>query len=238
MKFNIDSRGGSPADENAPVFVWNAMELASYAGPLGENRATTWSGYFMYGALPLYLLAFAAAESWFPGLYRAWADLVLPLAEFAGSLTPRTVRITEQLISNGYPERAEFAMHAIAMSRAIVLPFVLSVLVAVFVAVARTQRTPFVAVCTRKTRMHYLLLSFGIPVVMFLFMLTSELAMGEDFGDTSYWWNMDDYHRGNYAIFYEGIAAMWIGFSSFVIVYAPVLGLRTHFHIVEKEPEY
>lgn len=220
-----------------PAFVWSAMELASYARPLGENRATTWSGYFMYGVLPLYLIAFAAAESWFPGLYRAWAGLVLPLAEFAGSLTPRTGRITEQLISNGYSERAKFAMHAIAMSRAIVLPFVLSALVAVFVAVARTQRTPFVAACTRKTRMHYLLLCFGLPVVMFLCMLPSELDMGEDFHEHPHWWNMDDYHRGNFAVLYEMIATMWIALCSFVIVYAPVLGFRTHFHIVEKEPE-
>ena len=236
MKFNTDSRGGSPADENAPVFVRSSMELGYCGVPLHANRVTKWCLYFIYGALPLYMGAFAVAESWFPGLYRAWADWVLPLAEFVGSLTPRTGRITEQLISHGYPERAEFAFHAIAMSRAITLPFALSVFAAIFVFIARTQKTPLVVACTRKTRTRCFLYCFGMPVVAFLCMLPSELLMGEEFQAATY--RIYNYHRGNYAILFEMIAALWVAGCLFFMVYAPVLGLRTHFHIVEKEPEY
>lgn len=231
------SGGASMADENAPVFVRSSMELGYCGVSLHTNWVTKACLYFIYGALPLYMGAFTIAESWFPGLYRAWADWVLPLAEFVGSLTPRTGRITEQLISHGYHERAEFALHAIGMSRAITLPYALSAFVAIFVFIARTNKTPLVVACTRKTRTHCLLHYFGMPFVAFLCMLPSELLMGESFYSPASVGGVTSYHQGKSAILFEMIAAFWVAGCLFFMVYAPVLGIRTHFHIVEEASE-
>ena len=235
MKSRIDSRGGNPANANAPVFVRSAeVFFRSHTKPFRANRGTDWCFYFTGVTMPLYLFAFAAAEAWLPGLYRAWVELFLPLTEYVGSLTPRAGEKAEWLIANGYPERAEFAKHAIAMSRVLVLPSVVGALVAFFASIAKTQKTRLVVACTRKTRTLVFLVGFCGLVIFPMLALSSEWFVDEFGVGRGYF--LFIYHRFNTAVAGDMIFACFAVLFLWVLS-AMVVTVRTHFHIVEKEPE-
>ena len=224
------------ADENAPVFVRDFPEFVAQIKPIAGNRITKRCVRLFSWVMALYMVAFAAAESWLPGLYRAWVNLFLPLAEFVGSLTPRAGRITGDLISHGYPERAEFALHAIAMSRVLVLPVFVSVLAAPLFYVIRAPKTHLVVACTRATPTRIFLFAIGGSVITLCIIFAAEF-WGEDFQPSSHFFAMGNYHRSNVALAVDmGVAAVY-GFLLPNILICFIMACKARFHIVEKAPE-
>lgn len=228
---NTAPGGADAADENAPVFVRGIQDLIEYTTPMGQSRAGVWCFYFSLTAMALYTAAFCAAESWFPGLYRAWVDAFLPLVELAGSLTPRDDRVMAALISHGYLERAEFAQHSIAMLRVLALPTIVSALLG-FIGIKRMQETLLVVSCTRKTPVYIFLSAIGLCVIWLVLVGGAELWASEDFISPS----RADYYASNSAMAIEVCFAWMWGMTpaAFLLI---AITWKTHYHIVEKALE-
>ncbi|MGI9337548.1 MAG: hypothetical protein ACR2P4_03450 [Gammaproteobacteria bacterium] len=242
--------GGARAGDDAPVFVRNGKEFmrlyrrvrspANAVGlfPFAASRA--W--WLFFGFAVLYALAFAVAGSLFPQSYQAWLDFCMPLAEYVGGLIPRAGNLTENLIAGGYPERADDALHAIAITNILMVPVFICMLVA-YSSIVRRPRPPFVYVsCTRWTQIKIWLHVFFI-VGMFwtaaAFFYNAYAAGDDKIGatdDPSIYGSAIRYHRGNMAMTME-VAAIWV--MAMIVTMAPVSFERirlARFTIVKQPP--
>lgn len=156
----LSVRAGRAAEEGAAPFVKNVPVL--FARLRAHGTSNLWLGRGLKTCLycgAAYMLAYSAAEAWFPGLYRRWLDGFFPLAEFFARLTPRGGIIQADLASHGYSELAVFARHAAGMARffaAASLPFFAISLV------AAARAAPLHLSCTRRTAVFSWLVAAGI----------------------------------------------------------------------------
>ena len=254
--------GAAQEGDNAPVF--EPVFVGSVREYIRSNRAIIkanvhqWrrvrqsvhrcGGSLCFGFAVLYALIFAIAGVLFPKLYQAWLDFCMPLAEYVGGLTPRADRIMGQLTENGYPERADDALHGIAIARVLMVPVFICV-----VAGTCFAKYPLVHfVCTSQTRTKirlyvYLVVFVAIIAINSLlpgfFVYTWEFVMDEGFDGhgSGYMSGIKDllhgYHRGNLAMMLELLVMGLILF--FVASVAMGFTALTHirFTIVKQPPE-
>ena len=176
-----------------------------------------------------YAAAFSVAEWQFPQLYRAWLDLFMPVAEYVREFTPRADRVVEDLSAGGYPERADFAFHFIAVARVFLVP----VAICFVISFLATFGTPPLSVsCTRRTHIGlWLMVLVGIAMgaggVVYW-----EFYSDESFGSYSRHDRFQDYHRGNFAVI--GEIAWAFGIPMFLIMGARLFVLLciTRFNII------
>ncbi|MGI9338593.1 MAG: hypothetical protein ACR2P4_08805 [Gammaproteobacteria bacterium] len=241
-KANPQNSGGTAqAGGDAPVFVKNLGDYFNHLGshsPDADFNLLAKSGCFVGFAL-LYALAFLVA-GWvgllFPQTYQAWLDFCLPLTEYVGGLTPRAGRIAGELIAGGYPERADDALHGIAMTRVLLFPAVVLLLLLMFDVLVKTPR---VAVsCTRRTHMLIWLVVFPLCLAGVFLAYLTEVAFGEDFGPTSPFVSLANYHSGNFAMVTEVLLWSLICVLTMGCVLMFWKLCRTRFNIVKQPPEY
>lgn len=192
---------GLPVLDTGMDCFWRIRDAnAPIVGRWIKNRGSI---AFLIFAL-LYALAFSIAEPLFPQLYQAWLDLCMPMVEYVGGLSPRAERIAGNLIAGGYPERVDDAMHAIAMTRILLMPAVVCWLAMIFFAVAMSAKTPIVVSCTRRAHINtwfIILILVALSIAMGIYTVNDwEFHTGENFAPIKPLQEFSGY-RGNFAIF-------------------------------------
>ncbi|MGI9251758.1 MAG: hypothetical protein ACR2PR_11270, partial [Pseudohongiellaceae bacterium] len=185
---------------------------------------------------------YTIASGALPQLYQAWLDFCMPLAEYVGGLTPRAGRITGQLIENGYPERADDALHGIAMAKILMVPVFICMLAGWFSA---AHPSPVFVSCTRWTHIKiWLRIFIGLAMAFALAMLFVWLMaikggerIGDEFRNAGFLAKQSQYHRGNFAM----MADLWGLFVISMILSMGAMGLAGMrpflFTIVTQKPE-
>ncbi|MGI9338875.1 MAG: hypothetical protein ACR2P4_10255 [Gammaproteobacteria bacterium] len=228
---------------DAPMFVSGCMEYFRNAmrpvnfGFASRIKHRRWLLCFTFALF--YMLAFSIAEGLFPHFYRTWLDLCMPLAEYVGGLTPRAGLVTERLVAGGYPERADDALHGIAIARVLMIPVFVCMLAGSFFA---THPSSVFVSCTRWTHIKIWLRLFlgiaGALALTWFFCTKVELVAGTKIGDNSVEF-LDKhvkYHRGN---FYMWLDLLFMFVVSAMLVFATspfAMMRRIHFAIVKQPP--
>ena len=194
-EFNVNAQNASG---DAPVFVGSVYAYRDYVNTraISSYRWMKNGFYFLIPAFT-YAAAFSVAEWQFPQLYRAWLDLFMPFVEYVSEFTPRADKAVEDLSAGGYPERADFAFHFIAMAGVFSVPAAICFVIS-FLATFGTL--PLSVSCTRWTHIGMWLTMLGCIAMGTGCLIFWEILASETFGGYSRLDRFSDYHRGNSAV--------------------------------------